>query len=702
MKGVKEFEAYDETYTHTKLSDDRDTLMTRDDGGKGEPWTWVRTQGKGRVFYTASGHDERVFTNPGFHRLVAQGIRWAVARPDFTWTTAPFAKLPAELPNYLEGQRANPGRYNEMQAPLAPAESMKHISTPGGFRVELFAAEPDIIKPIAITWDDRGRAWIAETVDYPNEMQPPGEGHDRIKICEDTDGDGKADKFTIFADRLSIPTSLVHANGGLVVAQAPDMLFLQDTDGDDRADVRKVLFSGWGTRDTHSGPSNMRLGLDGWIYLTVGYSGFDGTVGGQSLSFKQAVLRFKADGSRLEMLTPTSNNTWGVGLDETGEVVYSTANGEHSSYVGIPNRVFESVRGWLGKGNAKMADHQNMHPLTKIRQVDVFGGFTAAAGHAVYTARQFPKWFWNRVAFVNEPTGHLVHMDLLERQGSGFVARDRFNLFASTDEWTSPIAAEVGPDGTVWVLDWYNYIVQHNPTPLGFDTGKGNAYVTPLRDKTHARIYRVINETSPLGKTYDVASGKPDVLLSALRSDNMFWRLRAEWKLVERGKKDVVPGLVALVDEKKTDGIGEAPAALHALWALHGLDALDGSEKTASTALERALRHPAPGVRRGAVTTLPRTAESVASILGAGLLRDESPAVRRAALLALGEMPASDEAGPAIAAMLRDDANGKDTWIPLAATNAAARHADGFLAAALADAMPNDATRQAVRIVAEH
>src|SRR5262249_17816937 len=160
-------------------------------------------------------------------------------------------------------------------------------------------AEPDIVKPIAINWDDRGRAWIAETVDYPNDLQPSGQGHDRIKICEDTDGDGKADRFTIFAEGLSIPTRLVHAAGGLIAAQAPDLLFLQDTDGDDRADVRKVLFTGWGTRDTHSGPSSMRLGAGGWIYLTVGYSGFDGNVGGEHLSFKQAVLRLRPDGSKL-------------------------------------------------------------------------------------------------------------------------------------------------------------------------------------------------------------------------------------------------------------------------------------------------------------------------------------------------------------------------------------------------------------------
>ena len=117
----------------------------------------VRTQGKGRVFYTASGHDERVFTNPGFQGLVAQGVRWAVGRPDFTWPTAPIATLPAELPNYLAGERGNPGRFNEMPAPLPVAESMRHISTPGGFRVELFAAEPDIIKPITMNWDDTVR-----------------------------------------------------------------------------------------------------------------------------------------------------------------------------------------------------------------------------------------------------------------------------------------------------------------------------------------------------------------------------------------------------------------------------------------------------------------------------------------------------------------------------------------------------------------
>jgi uncharacterized protein len=700
MKGVSEFEAWDETYVHDNLSDDRDVLMTRVDGDRREPWTWVRTQGRGRVFYTASGHDERVFTNPGYHRLVVRGVKWAVGRPDYELVTSPFHRLPAELPNYLEGSRANPGRIADMQAPVSPSESMKHISTPGGFKVELFASEPEIVKPICIAWDSRGRAWIAETVDYPNDKHPDGEGHDKITICEDTDGDGKADKFTLFADKLSIPTSMVHANGGLIVTQAPEVLFLKDTDGDDRADVRKVLFTGFDVKDTHAGPSNLRLGIDNWVYATVGYSGFSGSVGGQPFRFRQNLFRFRADGSKLEVLTSTSNNTWGLGIDETGEVVYSTANGEHSSYLGLPNRVFETVRGWTGKGNAKMADHDKMHPLTTIRQVDHHGGFTAAAGHAIYTARQFPKSYWNRVAFVCEPTGHLVHMDLIEHNGSHLVTRDRFNLFASTDEWTAPVAAEVGPDGAVWVLDWYNFVVQHNPTPLGFKTGKGNAYETPLRDKTHARIYRVVNATSAIGKPRDLSRANLNELVEALKDDNMFWRLAAQWALVERGVQRIAPSLHQLIADPKLDAIGEAPAAVHALWAMHGLGVIQGS--LVPFVVVPALKHPAPGVRRAAAAVLPKAEDSARAILDAKLLDDPDPLVRRAALLALAEMPPTDAAGPAILALLKKPENAKDRWIPSAATGAAARNDTSFLAAALKAKDNPDSVRPVVRVVAEH
>src|SRR5207248_11388854 len=136
-------------------------------------------------------------------------------------------------------------------------------------------------------------------------------------------------------------------------------------------------------------------------------------------------------------------------------------------------------------------------------------------------ARLFPKEYWNRTAFVCEPTGHLAATFVLEPKGAGFSSRVGWNLLASDDEWTAPIAAEVGPDGAVWVIDWYNYIVQHNPTPKGFKTGKGNAYETPLRDKSHGRIYRIVDTRAKKVKSIDLSKATGEQLVDALKSDNM-------------------------------------------------------------------------------------------------------------------------------------------------------------------------------------
>ena len=576
MKGLEPFRTWDETYVHTKHNEEgRHLLQVRDERGKDEPWTWVRTQGKGRVFYTAYGHDQRTFGNPVFHALIERGLRWAAnkgevfdGRPRVAANLKPLPIVPApsDIPQYLPGRSWGTmgAAIKTMQLPVEPAESMEHMALPKGLEPRLFVAEPQIFKPIAITWDHRGRLWVAETVDYPNNLQRRGEGHDQIKICEDTDGDGKADKFTVFADKLSIPTSLAFANGGLVVHQAPETLFLQDTDGDDKADVRRTLFTGWGTRDTHAGPSNLRYGLDNWVYGIVGYSGFNGTVGGEDHQFAQAIYRFRPDGSKLEFLRSTNNNSWGVGISEEGLIFGSTANGCPSVYLPIPSRYYEKVRGLSTAVLVSIADTNRMFPITeKVRQVDWFGGFTAGAGHALYTARLYPKPYWNSTAFVAEPTGHLVATFALERRGSDFASHNEWNLLASDDEWTSPVAAEVGPDGAVWVSDWYNYIVQHNPTPRGFSTGKGAAYETPLRDKTHGRIYRLSPVGSP-SKTTTLAldPADPKGLVEALKNDNQFWRLHAQRLIVERAKKDVVPALIALTKDASVDhAIGLNPGA---------------------------------------------------------------------------------------------------------------------------------------------
>jgi putative membrane-bound dehydrogenase-like protein len=693
IQGLEPFRTWDETYVHAKHNTkDRHVLQTRDDQAGSEPWTWIRTQGKGRVFYTAYGHDARTWGHPGFHDLVERGIRWAAnkgdvydSRPRVAKGLRTFEYEKAEIPLYTPGARwgtlGEPIR--KMQKPLSPDESQKHLAVADGLEAKLFASEPQIGKPITMTWDHLGRLYVAETIDYPNELQPTGRGRDRVSIVEDTDGDGLADKVSRFADNLSIPTSLCYANGGLIVAQAPDMLFLRDTDGDGKADERKVLFTGFKTNDTHAGPSNLRYGLDNWIYAIIGYAGFSGEVGGERLSFRQGFFRFKTDGSKLEFLRSTNNNSWGVGISEEGLLFGSTANGCPSVYMPIPNQYYESVRGMAPAVLANMADSNRFFPITEnVRQVDWHGGFTAGAGSALYTARTFPKQYWNRTAFVAEPTGHLVATFTLHQDGTDFHSHNAWNLVASDDEWTSPILAEVGPDGQVWMIDWYNFIVQHNPTPEGYKTGKGAAYETPLRDKSHGRIYRIVATDGKPSERPQLSKDDAKGLVAALKSDNMFWRLHAQRLLVERGKADVKDDLLGIIEhDTSRDALGLSPAVVHALWAANGLGVLDAVEPSLANVQKAAFTHPSSSVRRNAALAFPPKV-AAPLILKYELLKDGEKLVRLAALLALADADPEEPASAAIASAVFGGAVDGDRWLPDAAASAGARNAPSFLLSA--------------------
>ncbi len=671
IAGTAPFKTVDETYVHVQLQPDNvvltERLIGKDQekdrpGQDREPYTWVRTHGKGRVFYTAYGHDERTWSHPGFHDLLEKGILWAIndeARAAHTaLNPKPFEYREARLPNYE--QRPGP---QLQQLPLSPEESVKHIQIPVDFTLQVFAHEPDVMHPIAMTWDERGRLFVLITKDYPNERKEEG-GEDYILLCEDTDNDGKADKFTRFAEGLSIPTGMVFANGGLIVSQAPHMLFLQDTDGDDKADVKKILFSGFGTFDTHAGPSSLHYGFDNWIYGAVGYSGFKGKFGNaDSLNFGQALFRFRPDGSDMELLTRTSNNTWGLGFNEEGDLFGSTANNAHGWYMAIPNRYFGSST--VDNGSRSTDTHKDMQPITpKVRQVDVFGGFTAAAGHNFYTARAFPPKFWNKAAFVSEPTGHLLHINYMEKNGTDYTDKLGFNLLAGADEWVSPVFAQVGPDGAVWVADWYSFIIQHNPTPKGFENGPGNAYATDLRDYTHGRIYRIGWKHAPPYQPLTLHKNQPKALVAALGNTNMFWRLQAQRLLVENGGPEIVPELAALVKDNSVDAIGLNTAAIHALWTLHGLGALENENGEAYRAALAALRHPSAAVRKNALRVLPKTAGTAEALLAGNLLQDPDNLVVLHALLAFSEAPFTPAIETALLNRLETSAETDDRWLP--------------------------------------
>jgi putative membrane-bound dehydrogenase-like protein len=694
VRGLEPFKTWDETYVHARHNaEGRTVLMDRVDADGREPYTWVRTQDRGRVFYTAFGHDERTWGNPGFQTLIERATVWAVdeqARAAWQALKMPDIKYVDgfNVPNYEK--RDPPPKY---QMPFTPADSMKFIQFPAEFRLELFASEPMISKPIAFSFDQHGRLWLIEAADYPNRVLNGQPGDDRIKILEDTDGDGRADKVTVFADRINLASSLTFANDGVIVAAAPHMLFLKDTDGDDRADERTVISTGWGTRDSHAGPSNLQYAPDNHVWGVVGYSGYEGEMNGRRMEFSQGVYRFRPDGSGFEFLTGSTNNTWGLGFSETFDVFGSTANNEPSFGMAIPNRYFEGVPGLTagarragGPGYLSLAQFYNAHHLTPyIRQVDVFGGYTSAAGHHLYTARAFPRRYWNRIAFITEPTAHIVGQGIVEKDGAGFVTKDGWNLLAGAEEWVSPVQAQAGPDGAVWVADWYNFINQHNPTPPGFSNGPGNAYETSMRDRKRGRIYRVVYRNAPPQRAWSLSKDRPADLIGALASDNMLWRLHAQRLLVERGRTDVVPQLVALVRDRSIDAVGLNGAALHALWALHGLGVLHETTTEAGRAAVEALGHPAGGVRKAAAMVLPRDAAAAAALLEAGVVRDPDLHTRLAVFLALAEMPASAEIGRALYASGRDAVNYGDRWLGRALFIAAHRHRERFLTEYRAD-----------------
>jgi putative membrane-bound dehydrogenase-like protein len=700
-RGLQPIESWDETYVHAKHNEDRTILSERHDKEGAEPWTWVRNHGKGRVFYTAWGHDQRTWSNAGFHALIANGIHWATANSHTVLKTVEglasfeYMESPSPLPNYTPNARwGTQGQpITVMQKSLSPEASQKHLVTFPEFEHRLYAADPDVVKPLWLAFDERGRLWIAESVDYPNRLQPEGQGNDRLKIIEDSNGDGKADKFTVFVDKLSVPTSFVFANGGVIVIHSGKTEWFGDTDGDDRADESKVLFHGWGTGDTHATASNLRYGFDNWIWGVVGYSGFNGTVGGKQLRFGQGIFRFKPDGSALEFVRSSNNNTWGLGLTEDNVIIGSTANGNASMYMPIANRFYEVVNGWSASRLESIADSQRFYPITdKVRQVDWHGQYTAGSGSAIYTARHFPSHYWNRAQFVAEPTGHLLGLFFLDRRGADFKAYNARNFAASDDEWTAPIYAEVGPDGALWMVDWYNYIIQHNPTPIGFDTGKGNAYDTPLRDKTHGRIYRITHKSAPLGSGPEgglsIAETSGKSLVASLSNDNLLWRLHAQRLLVERGRWDVTDDLHALVRDESVDTLGLNPAAIHALWSLQGLGLLDGSHPDSTDIAVNALKHPSAAVRKAAVNVLPRNEQGIQALLYAEMLKDSDAQVRLSSLLAISDMPSQAEAGQAVLEMMQDTVNAEDAWIADAATTAAARNDAAFLQAALSGFKP--------------
>ena len=430
---------------------------------------------------------------------------------------------------------------------LSPEEAVRKMTVPPGFSVEIVASEPDIVNPVAMTFDERGRVWITESLEYPRKSAGPG--RDRIKILEDTDGDGKADKFTVFADGLNIPSGIAVGAGGVWVANAPDILFLQDTDGDGKADTREVIVTGFGRYDTHELPNSLTWGPDGYLY---GWNGVFNPAKidyrGKRFEFTCAVFRINPRTRDFEVFCEGTSNPWGITWDKNGEAFASACVIDHLWHLtetGYYHRQGGAYPPFTWRLES-IVDHQHQK--------------AAYCGINYFDSEAYPEKYRERL-FMGNIHGSGINLDRLEPQGATYRGKTESDFLSANDSWFMPVVQKTGPDGSLYILDWYDryHCYQDaNRDPSGIDRLKG-------------RLYRVRYKETARAPKFDLALETDAQLVERLASPNLYFREIAQQVLRERDNPATRPRLMALV----LDPSAARKTRLHALWTLVGTGRLD-------------------------------------------------------------------------------------------------------------------------------
>ncbi len=586
------------------------------------PQMWTFEKAGHRAFVSLQGHRQSAFEHAAWRTLLLRGIAWAGRRD---------ADLLLE-PGEADALAYPPG------GPTRPEQASKSLTLHPDFELSLVAAEPLIEKPISLDWDARGRLWVAQSPGYPEKERFSGRpARDEIAILSDDDGDGRMDSKQVFAGGLDLVTSLVFHRDGVIVSAAPEILWLRDTDRNGVCETREVLFRGFGFGDTHAVLSNLRWGIDGWIYATQGYSGGDSrhvrnAAGRDFGPIGNGVLRFKPDGTAIEMVSSYGSNTWGLDFTSDGELLFSMANGAHLRHVVVPERVLAGGRVGSVESWTDVPDHDRVVPLLEhhdapYAQIDFVGGFTATSGCCVYDGGAWPAE-WNDACFVAEPTVHLVHHDVLARKGITFAASKarESEFLAGTDLWFRPIHMRVGPDGALYVLDFYNQAVVHNDT-RGPKHGPTNFALRPDRDHDHGRIWRVQHRKARELDVPSLANAGPETLAAALAHPNEWARATAQRMLVERGAVAALPRIAELARSDPA-----ATTRIRAAWSLRHLAGVTAS-------LPALLADRDAGVRKNAarIAAFELVQDPASPLLARviELLEDSDAQVRLAALIAL-------------------------------------------------------------------
>jgi putative heme-binding domain-containing protein len=430
--------------------------------------------------------------------------------------------------------------------PKSPAEAIAAMTVPEGFAVELVASEPDLVNPVSMTFDEKGRIWVTESLEYPR--REAGPGRDPVKVLEDGDGDGTAETVTIFAEGLNIPSGIAIGHGGVWVANSPDILFFPNADGDLAPDgPPEVVATGFGRDDTHELPNSLTWGPDGWLY---GWNGVFNpskvtSRNGQTYEFTCAIWRIHPRTREFQVWCEGTSNPWGIAINDDGEFFASACvidhlwhlvEGAYYTRQGGPYPPFTYPQG-------SIVDHKHQK--------------AAYCGIHWFDSDAYPEPY-RRKLYMGNIHGNCINVDELERDGSTYKAKSCPDFLSANDAWFMPVSQKTGPDGCLYILDWYDryHCYQDaNRDPEGIDRLKG-------------RLYRVRYKDSPRRAPFDLAAEPDQALIRHLASPNVYDRDIAQRLLAERlASKRAEQGTSTALQSLVFNAQADSNARMHALWA---------------------------------------------------------------------------------------------------------------------------------------